>query len=88
MKVQLQRRWPGFKSKVSVLPQALPGYLRIANGEIAAGKDEVTLTVNVQPGTPPGEYTLTVLGQAQCRIARMRRRHRSPTSSCRCRPGR
>jgi len=50
---------------VTVLPQALPGYLRMGNAEIAAGKDELTLTVEVQPGTPPGEYTLTVLGQAQ-----------------------
>ena len=65
MKLRLKRRWPDFKSKVSVLPQALPGYLRMGNAEIAAGKEEVTLTVNVQPGTPPGEYTLTVLGQAQ-----------------------
>jgi hypothetical protein len=65
MKLRLARRWPDFKSKLTVLPQALPGYLRMDNAEIAAGKDEITLSVNVQPGTPPGEYTLTVVGQAQ-----------------------
>ena len=65
VKLQLQRRAKDFTSKVTVLPQALPGSIRMANAEIAAGKDAVALTVAIQAGTPPGEYTLTVLGQAQ-----------------------
>jgi Bacterial pre-peptidase C-terminal domain len=65
VKLKLQRRWPDFKGKMSVLPLALPGNIRLGNTEIGAGKDEVTLTLNVQPGTRPGTYTVGVLGQAQ-----------------------
>jgi len=65
LKLRLQRHGKDFTSKVTVLPLAPPSYFRLTNPEIAAGKDEVAVTVDVQANTPPGEYTLTVLGQAQ-----------------------
>jgi hypothetical protein len=65
LKLRLDRHAKDFTNKVTLLPLAPPGNLRVANAEIAAGKDEATLTVDVQAGSPPGEYTLSVLGQAQ-----------------------
>jgi hypothetical protein len=50
---------------VTLLPLAPPDNLRVAGGEVAAGKEEAAVAVEVPPGTPPGEYTLAVLGQAQ-----------------------
>ena len=54
-----------FTNKVTVQPLAPPGNLKVAEAEVAAGKDEASVKVEVPPGTPSGEYTLTVLGQAQ-----------------------
>jgi hypothetical protein len=65
LKLRLDRRWKDFTNKVSILPLAPPGNLRLGNAEIATGKDETTLTVDVQAGSQPGDYTVTVLGQAQ-----------------------
>ena len=64
LKLRVRRHWPDFREKLTVLP--LPaGPLQAAGAEIAAGKDEGTVTVAVPAGAPAGEYTLTVLGQAQ-----------------------
>ena len=65
MKLRLARRWADFKGKVSVLPLALPNGVSLPNVEIAAGKDEISVTIQLPPGAPPGTHTLTVLGQAQ-----------------------
>jgi hypothetical protein len=65
LKLRLQRRWPDFQNSVKVLPLALPGYFKLSNMEIAAGKSEVSVALEVQPNAPAGEYTLAVLGQAQ-----------------------
>jgi hypothetical protein len=65
LKLRLRRHAKDFTNKVTVQPLAPPGNLRVAGAEIAAGKDEASVAVDVPPGTPPGEYTLTVLGQAQ-----------------------
>jgi hypothetical protein len=65
LKLRLLRHAKDFTGQVTVLPLAPPPPLRVGNAEIAAGKDEGTVTLDVPPGTPPGEYTLTVLGQAQ-----------------------
>ena len=37
----------------------------VAGTEVATGEDKASVTVDVPPGTPPGEYTLAILGQAQ-----------------------
>jgi hypothetical protein len=65
LKLRLRRHAKDFTNKVTVQPLAPPGNLQVGGGEIAAGKEEASVTVNVPPGTPPGEYTLSVLGQAQ-----------------------
>jgi len=65
VKLQLQRHWKDFKDKVTILAPAPGGPLRPAGAEIPAGKDETSVTVDVPAGAAPGEYTLTVLGQAQ-----------------------
>jgi hypothetical protein len=65
LKLRLRRHAKDFANKVTVQPLATPGNLKVAGSEVAAGKDEASVTVDVQPGTPPGEYTLAVLGQSQ-----------------------
>jgi hypothetical protein len=65
VKLRLQRLEKEFKDKVTVLSVSPSGSLRVAGTEIPAGKDEVAVTVDVPAGAAPGEYTLTVLGQAQ-----------------------
>jgi len=65
VKVKLARRWPDFKSKVTLLPAAVPGNIQLKTPEIAEGRDEATLTITPQPGCPRGEYTLVLFGQAQ-----------------------
>jgi hypothetical protein len=64
VKLRLQRYAKDFTGKVTILPAA-SGPLRVNNAEVAAGQDEVTVTVDVPANAPPGEHTLTVLGQAQ-----------------------
>ena len=65
IKAQLTRHWPEFKEKLTCLPLIFPGNFKLQNTEIAAGANEATLSIEVQAGTRPGEYTLAVLGQAQ-----------------------
>jgi hypothetical protein len=65
LKLRLRRQAKDFTNTVTVQPLAVPGNLKVANTEIAAGKEEASLTVEVPPGTPQGDYTLTVLGQGQ-----------------------
>jgi hypothetical protein len=65
LKLRLHRYAQDFADKVTVLPLAPPGNFQVAGTEVASGKEVASLMVDVPPGTPPGEYTLTVLGQAQ-----------------------
>ena len=65
LKLQVDRMWPDAKNPITVLPLSFPGQFRMSNGEAAPGQREITVTIEVQAGTPPGEYTLAVLGQAQ-----------------------
>jgi hypothetical protein len=65
LKLRLRRHAKDFMNKVTIQPLAPPGNLKVAGSEVAAGKDEASVTVDVPPATPPGEYTLAVLGQAQ-----------------------
>ena len=64
LKVQATRYWPEFKAPIRVIGLGLPGGFQFAESEIAENGLEKTFTlqlVNVRPG----EYTLTLLGQAQ-----------------------
>lgn len=65
VKLKLERRWEKFNASVNVLPLSLPGGFKYSNQEIPAGAMEVTIPLEVNPGTRPGVYTLSLLGQAQ-----------------------
>jgi len=65
LKLRLDRHRPDFKNNLTVLPLSFPGTIRMANTQVPAGKDEVSVTIDVQSNTRPAEYTLALLGQAQ-----------------------
>ena len=65
VKLRLTRHWGDFKNAVNYQPLNFPGSFQLGNGTIAADQTEVTLSITVQAGTRPADYTLTVLGQAQ-----------------------
>ncbi|HEY2252157.1 MAG TPA: PPC domain-containing protein [Planctomycetaceae bacterium] len=65
LKLVATRTWPEFKEKITVIPLSFPGNFNLGSFDIAAGESEKTLSIDVQNNTRPGDYTLTVLGQAQ-----------------------
>src|SRR5262249_24759312 len=67
LKLQLRRSWKEFTGRVSLLPLTPTGPRAQAGGG-PAGQGEAGITVGVN--TAPGEYTWTVLGQAQAPSSR------------------
>lgn len=65
VKVKLERRWPAFQEPLNVLPLSWPGNFKTSNGQFTGGATEITMAIEVQANTRPGEYTLAVLGQGQ-----------------------
>jgi hypothetical protein len=65
LKVQAKRLWPEFKNAINLIPLAFKGNFQMPNTTIAADTNDVTIRITVQAGTRPGEYTMSVLGQAQ-----------------------
>ncbi len=65
VKLLATRRWPDFKDKITAIPLAFPGSIQMPTAEIPAGGNEVTLKFTVQNGSRAGDYTISVLGQAQ-----------------------
>ncbi len=65
LKVQAKRFWPEFKNAINLIPLAFKGNFQMTNTTIAADTNDVTIRITVQQGTRPGEYTMSVLGQAQ-----------------------
>ena len=65
VKLKLTRHWSDFKNAVNYQPLNWQGSFQLGNGTIAADQTEAPLTINVQAGTRPGDYTLVVQGQAQ-----------------------
>lgn len=65
VKLQATRLWPEFKDKITAIPLSFPGQIQMPTVEIPAGGTEVTVKFTVQNGTRPGDYTISVLGQAQ-----------------------
>lgn len=65
VKLLLKRVWPEFTSQVSLQSFAFPGQVKANLPQIAAGANEAAVTFEVSSGTPAGDYTVTVLGQAQ-----------------------
>ncbi|HEY3967461.1 MAG TPA: hypothetical protein VGM05_23070 [Planctomycetaceae bacterium] len=65
LKLVATRLWPEFKEKITVIPLGFPGNFNFGSIDVAAGQTEASLSIAVQANTRPGEYTLSVLGQAQ-----------------------
>lgn len=65
LKVQAKRFWPEFKNAINLIPLSFKGNFQMPNTTIAADTNDVTIRITVQQGTRPGEYTMSVLGQAQ-----------------------
>ncbi len=65
VKLVVTRYWPEFKESVNYQTLNWPGVLQLGNGTIAAGSSEVPLSIQIQPNTTAGDYTVAVLGQAQ-----------------------
>lgn len=65
VKLRLVRHWPDFKNAVNYQPLNFPGGFQLGNGTINADQTEVTITIDVQAGMKPADYTLVVLGQGQ-----------------------
>lgn len=80
LKLKLVRRWPEFIGAVTVQPLGFPGQFQLGNFEIPAGQTEAVLRINVQPGTRPDRYTLTLLGQAQVPFSKDSRAQSKPNT--------
>jgi hypothetical protein len=63
--LKLRRLWADFKGAVTIQPHEFPGQFQLGNFDIAAEQTEAALSINVQQGTAPGDYTLCLMGQAQ-----------------------
>jgi len=65
LNLKLTRRIPDWKNEVTIQPLAFPGNFQMPNGSITGDQQELKVTITVQNGTRPGDYTLAVLGQSQ-----------------------
>jgi hypothetical protein len=65
LKVQIKRLWPEFTGDMKLLPLSFPGNFQMPEVPVAAGANEATVTITVQNGTQPHDYTLALLAQAQ-----------------------
>lgn len=65
VKVQAIRYWPEFKDKITAIPLSFPGPFQMPTVDIPSGGNEVTIKLTVREGTRPGDYTMSILGQAQ-----------------------
>lgn len=67
-KAKVRRLWNNFTAPIAVTVRNLPATITVgANNQpvtIAEGKDEEAVTLNLKPGTPPGEYHLVLQGVA------------------------
>lgn len=65
LKLQVVRYWTEFKDKITVIPLGFHPYFNMGTTDFPADKLEIPLSISVQNGARPGDYTLSVLGQAQ-----------------------
>jgi hypothetical protein len=64
LKLEANRSWPDFTAPIRMIGLSLPGGFNLAEVEIASGKTEATCSLEVG-NMRPGDYTLTLLAQAQ-----------------------
>lgn len=65
VKLRLVRHWSDFKNAVNFQPLNFPGQFQLGNGTIAADQTEFSISITVQAGTRPADYTLVIQGQGQ-----------------------
>lgn len=65
VKLRLVRHWSDFKNAVNFQPLNFPGQFQLGNGTIAADQTELSISITVQAGTRPADYTLVIQGQGQ-----------------------
>jgi len=65
VKVKCERLWPEFKGSINLIPLSFPNPIKMNNVTVAEGKDEATVTLEVQANAKPGEYTVALTGQGQ-----------------------
>jgi hypothetical protein len=68
--VKCERLWPDFKGNVTLIPLSFPNPIKMNTVNLAADKSEVTVTLEVQAGARPGEYTIALTGQGQVPFAK------------------
>ncbi len=59
------RMWSDATNAITVQPHQFSGNFQLGNFDVVPDAASMPFTINVQPGTRPGRYTLTVLGQSQ-----------------------
>jgi hypothetical protein len=65
LKLRLIRRMPDWQNEVTIQPLSFPGNFQMPNSSLTGDQQELTVTIMVQNGTRPGDYTVAVLGQSQ-----------------------
>ncbi len=76
VKVKVEKRSSDLKVPIQLAVLNLPPQNLIAGPtpnqplQLAADKDEATLTLDIRPNLPPGEYTFVVRGQATVQLTR------------------
>jgi hypothetical protein len=65
IKLKATRIAQDFRASIALLPLALPGSIRMTAIAIGEGKGESAVAFEAPAGTKPGDYMVTVLGQAQ-----------------------
>lgn len=65
LKFNIKRQWPEFTGDMKLIPLTFPGNFQMSEVQLPAGANDGTLSINVQNNTQPGEYTLSILAQAQ-----------------------
>lgn len=65
VKFAATRYWADFKDKITIIPLSFPGEIQMPTVEIPPGGNEATVNFSIRNGARPGDYTISVLGQAQ-----------------------
>lgn len=65
LKLVVERFWPEFRGKVTAISLAFPGGFNMGTVDVPEGRSDFPFTIDVPQGARPGEYTMSVLGQAQ-----------------------
>lgn len=70
LQVKCERLWPEVKGNVNVIPLSFPNPIKMGPVTVTEGNSEVAVALEVQANARPGEYTITLTGQAQVPFAK------------------